>query len=313
MPTALPSRLPPTILGTCCVPWNADYSLNEDLFRRSIRHLRDHVTRSLYLFGTAGEGHAVTDAQYLRLCRIFREEMSGPADRPMIGVISLSLGTIVERIEAARALGIRQFQLSLPSWGALNDRELRDFFAATCGRFPDCQFLHYNLMRAKRVVTPAEYVELAARHPNLVATKHGTNAAATIQGLMREAPMLTHFITEAGFAKACLLGESCGLLLSVSSTNLALARAYYAAGKARDEARLAADAAELATVVEILLKHAEGVAHMDGAFDKIYSRLHLPEFPLRLLPPYASYDEAAYAKIVAEIRQRAPRWLPAGV
>ena len=63
----------------------------------------------------------------------------------MVGVISLSLPTIIERIERARQMGIRHFQISLPSWGALSDSELKTFFKETCGRFPDCSFLHYNL------------------------------------------------------------------------------------------------------------------------------------------------------------------------
>jgi hypothetical protein len=42
----------------------------------------------------------------------------------MIGIISLSLPTIIERIERAQAMGARRFQLSLPSWGALRDSEL---------------------------------------------------------------------------------------------------------------------------------------------------------------------------------------------
>ena len=46
----------------------------------------------------------------------------------MVGVISLSLGTILDRIERCRAKGVRHFQISLPSWGALGDSELSEFF-----------------------------------------------------------------------------------------------------------------------------------------------------------------------------------------
>ena len=310
-PLAHPFRIAPTILGTCCVPWTADWSFDEALFRRSVRDLRDNLTRDLYLFGTAGEGYAVTDRQFLAIARAFREEMSGPADHPMVGVISLSLPTIIERIAAARDLGFRDFQISLPSWGPLSDRELRAFFRETCGRFPDCRFLHYNLMRAKRLVTGAEYAELAREHPNLVATKHGTNDQAVIESLMRDAPMLTHFITERGFAKASLLGDNCGFLISVASTNYAAAKEYYAAGRARDATKLDATAAELSAMVQILIRHAEGIAHMDGAFDKVFNRMQVPEFPLRLLPPYGYFDDATYARVVAEFRERFPRWAPA--
>ena len=65
----------------------------------------------------------------------------------MVGVISPSLTTIIERIERAAALGFSAFQISLPNWGTLSDHELRTFFREVCGRFPELRFLHYNLPR----------------------------------------------------------------------------------------------------------------------------------------------------------------------
>src|SRR5262249_3270180 len=150
--------------------------------------------------------------------RVFLEETRGDEVQAMIGVISLSLPTIIERIARAREMGARRFQISLPSWGALNDAELDCFFRETCGRFPDCEFLHYNLMRTGRIITGVEYGRLAARHPNLVATKNSTTDEARLRSLLTDAPQLQHFITEAGFARAALIGE-CGFLISVASIN----------------------------------------------------------------------------------------------
>ena len=141
-------------------------------------------------------------------------------------------------------MGARRFQISLPSWGALRDAELDVFFQETCGRFPDCEFLHYNLQRAQRLITPAEYGRLAERHPNLVATKNSTTDESRIQGLLAEAPQLQHFNTEPGFAYASTLGE-CGLLISLASMNLKLGQAYFRAGRDRDFAMLEAMREEL--------------------------------------------------------------------
>src|SRR6188508_227002 len=63
----IPELHPPrdrAILGTCCIPWTADYQLDEPLFRRSIQADIEHGTKYLYLFGTAGEGHSVSDRQF---------------------------------------------------------------------------------------------------------------------------------------------------------------------------------------------------------------------------------------------------------
>ncbi len=302
-------RYRPCVLATCCVPWNADFTFAEDIFRRWVRRLIAQGVRDLYIFGTAGEGYAVTETQFDEIARAFLSETRGEGVQGMVGVISLSLPTVIERIERAREMGARRFQLSLPSWGALRDAEMDTFFRETCGRFPDCEFLHYNLMRTGRIVTGAEYGRLAGMHPNLVATKNSTDDEARLQGLITEAPQLQHFITETGFAKAAALGE-CGLLISIASTNFALGERYFRAGNERDLELLATMHRELSKIGADLGSVVADSAHMDGAFDKMFCRLHAPEFPLRLLPPYVAISEAVFQRYAAQIREKYPRWLP---
>src|SRR4051812_4118839 len=223
-----PKRYPACILAACCIPWNADGTLADDILRREIRNLLANLTRDIYLFGTAGEGYAVSDNQFDQIVRVFCEETKGPDIRGMVGVISLSLGTTIERIERARDMGIHYFQISLPPWGALSDGELKTFFKEPCGRFPDCAFLHYNLTRTKRLVTAEEYAVLAHEYPNLVAAKNSTDSVERIQGLMTKSPQLQHFFTETGFGYASQLGE-CGFLISIASIHFAEAKRYFEA------------------------------------------------------------------------------------
>jgi dihydrodipicolinate synthase/N-acetylneuraminate lyase len=291
------------------VPWTADFELEEAVFRRFVRLLIAQGIRDLYIFGTAGEGYAVNESQFDEVTRVFLEETQGEGVQPMIGLISLSLPTVIARIERARAMGARRFQISLPSWGALRDVEMDTFFRETCGRFPDCEFLHYNLARTGRIVTGQEYGRLAERHPNLVATKNSTPDEARLQSLMREAPQLQHFITEGGFAKAATMGE-CGFLISIASLNLALGRRYFEAGQTGDHVTLNQMAREFDAMVEGLKAVVGDEAHMDGAYDKMFCRVHDPEFPLRLLPPYASVSEKTFDRFVAHLRAHHPRWLP---
>ncbi|MBI5774411.1 MAG: dihydrodipicolinate synthase family protein [Verrucomicrobia bacterium] len=291
------------ILATCCVPWNEDFSFAGEIFRRQVRHLISHGIRDLYIFGTAGEGYAVSDRQFDEIARAFLDETRVPGVQSMVGVISLSLPTIIERIERARALNARRFQLSLPSWGALRDAEVDTFFRETCGRFPDCEFLHYNLPRTGRIITGAEYGRLAGRHPNLVATKNSTTDTQRLRGLLKEAPQLQHFITECGYTQAAMMGE-CGLLISVANTNLALGRACFEAGCRRDGATLAEIGREAGELVAELLKLAGPEAHMDGAFDKMFCRVNDPEFPLRLLPPYAGVTEAVFEQFARLLNEK---------
>jgi dihydrodipicolinate synthase/N-acetylneuraminate lyase len=300
------------VLATCCVPWNERFEFEDATFRRSVRHLLAHGIRDLYIFGTAGEGYAVTETQFDEITRVFLEETRGDDVQGMIGLISTSLSTVIERIERAREMGARRFQLSLPGWGVLRDAEMETFFRETCGRFRDCEFLHYNLIRTGRIITGAEYGRLAADHPNLVATKNSTTDDARLASLMRDAPQLQHFITERGFGMAAAKRLPCGLLISIASINLQLGLKYFGAGCQGDLPTLTSLAGELDGIMEELKEAVGDSAHMDGAYDKMFCRVHDRSFPLRLLPPYASVSDVTFEKFVDRLRERHPCWLAAG-
>ncbi len=302
-------RYRPCILATCCVPWDEQFTFQEAVFRRSVRHLIAQGIRDLYIFGTAGEGFAVTESQFDEITRVFLDETRADDVQGMVGLISLSLPTVVDRIERAHAMGVRRFQLSMPSWGVLRDAEMEIFFRETCGRFPDCEFLHYNLMRTGRIITGAEYGRLAQQHPNLVATKNSTTDDARLTSLMIEAPKLQHFITEGGFAKAAMIGE-CGFLISFTSTNFVRAFDYFHAGRERDATNLAAISQDFAGLINAFKEAVGDSAHMDGAFDKMFCRIHDATFPLRMLPPYESVSDERYDRYVELMHKHQPHWLP---
>ena len=303
------ARYPRTVLATCCLPWREDGKLDEPLFRRSVQNIVGAGLTDLYVFGTAGEGHAVSETDFQRVVEVFAEEMQAAGGRAMVGIITLPLRTLLERIAFAAARGVRAFQFSLPAWGPLNDGELRRYFAEICGAFPDLAFLHYNLMRTGRLVRPQEYAELAAAHPNLVATKYGAGDPETVAGLLHHAPALRHFLTELGFYLGAPLGE-CGLLASIAASNPAMARAYFQAGVDRDQARLADLYRDLAGMMGAIRRAAGGTGLTDGAYDKVIAKVAEHDFPLRLLPPYQGATEEGYRGYVGELAARFHRWLP---
>ena len=303
------ARYKRTILATCCLPWREDFTLDEPLFRKSVRNLVAGGFPDLYVFGTAGEGHAVGDADFRRVVEVFVDEMRSAGGVPMVGIITLSLRAILDRIAYAASLGVKVFQFCLPAWGPLNDVEMRRFFVEICGSFPDFQFLHYNLMRTGRLVRPHEYAELAEAHPNLVAVKYGAGDPETVAGLLREAPQLRHFFTEPGFYLGAPLGE-CGFLASIAASNPKRARAYFQAGVDRDQAALAGYYRELAGMMGAIRRAAGGMGLTDGAYDKIISKVADPDFPLRLLPPYQSASDEGYRGYLAELAARFPEWRP---
>jgi dihydrodipicolinate synthase/N-acetylneuraminate lyase len=212
---------------------------------------------------------------------------------PMVGLISLSLPTIRERLERCLARGLTHFQISLPCWSVLSDREVDRFFAETCGRYPEARFLHYNLMRTKRLLTGADYARLAAAHPNLVAVKTGGPTPEFVADLLTKAPDLQFFVGEPNYTRFRDRYE-CGLLISLAGIHPAMAQRYHAARGAE----LAALGADLATVRDALMEAAGKVERMDGYYDKLLLKATVPELPLRLLPPYESPDDTVFAQFM---------------
>lgn len=297
-----------TLLGTCCVPWNADGTLAEDIFRDSIRFLLDRGLTNLYIFGGAGEGYAVTDSLFDRVLRVFCEEMADRRATPQVGIISLSFRTIMERIELAATLGVKSFQITLPAWGRLNDQELFRFFREVCGQFPSFQFLHYNISRAHRIVSPGEYIRLAEENPNLVATKYVGDDLATIQGLLLKARRIQHFFGEFTFAYGCTIGRP-GFIVSIASTNLRRAREYFDSGVSGDTRRLFAMHSELVGMMAELRTAVGATAHVEGAFDKLFCKVNNSRFPLRLLPPFEGATDAGFERYRESLRRNYPAWL----
>ena len=300
-------RFPAGIMCTCVVPWDERGEFIESLFVDQVRGMLK-LTPYLYIFGTAGEGYAVSDRQFEQITRVFHDTMRSRGAEAMVGLISLSLPTMIERIDFCRHLDVRRFQISLPSWGELTDAEVGVFFREVCGRFRDCQFLHYNLMRTKRLVTPEQYAELAAEHPNLVATKNSTDSMLRLEGLLRLSPDLQHFVSETGYVHASQIGE-CGLLASVA-TNHAACRAFFEAGQRRDLPKLLELHAEISQLIGALIRAAGPNCHIDPAYDKMLWKLQDDRFPLRLLPPYQGATEEGFRQFAEAVRSQTPRWMP---
>jgi len=299
-------RYPSCLMSTCVVPWNESGQFEEETFRRCVKsELKG--TKHLYLFGTAGEGYAYTESQFDQIVDPFLDEMREGEANPMVGIVHLSLSTIIERIERCREKGIKLFQISLPSWGALNDRELFEFFDQVCGRFSDCQFMHYNLPRAKRIVTGKEYGKLADAHPNLVATKNTGDSTSHIRSLILDAPQLQHFLSESGYIYGSMFGE-CGILVSFVM-NWPKQQALLEAGHRQDVATMVAIQSEIDVVVQSLFETLPD-DRIDGAYDKLFAKMYDESFPLRLLPPYQASTDEEFQAFMVLMKERLPEWVP---
>lgn len=301
------ARYPSAILVACPTAWDEELLLDERIFRDQLQRILTDGWQHAYVFGTGSEGHAVDIERFTHVARVFWDELQGIT--PMIGAIGLSTANIVERLRIAYDIGFREFQISLPSWGPLNDDELLRFFVDTCGTFPDARFLHYNLPRTKRVLTGPEYARILAEVPNLVATKNTGGGLDGAEQLLSHAPELMHFMGEWNFPHGAMFG-SVGLLATMAQLTPQRCRELFDAGTQRDVATLFELQHQFARISADLWTNARPGVHMDGAFDKMLVKLGMiPEFPLRLLSPYQSFDEEDYATMRAVLDQGWLDWI----
>ena len=302
------ARYPQGILVACPSPWNERLELDENIFREEVRRVLGAGFEHLYVFGTGGEGYAVDTKRFRRVVDVFAEETLGKS-QPMVGIIGLSTPQIVERIEYAHGAGFRTFQISLPSWGPLNDDELLRFFVDVCGQFPDSRFLNYNLPRTKRVLTGADYARVIAEVPNLVATKTTGGGLAAAEELIRNSGDLQHFMGEANFPNGSMFGE-CSLLASYGELSPRMTFALFEAGRTRDAGELMRLQHAFQSMTADLWAQPAPGPHMDGAYDKMLVKLGmLPEFPLRMLSPYSGFTDDDYQACRRLLEERYADWL----
>jgi dihydrodipicolinate synthase/N-acetylneuraminate lyase len=292
-----------SILVSCEIPWDEHDCLLEDIFRSEVRKFLALGFHHLYIFGTAGEGYAVDTARFRQIAQVFHEETRADGVLPQVGVIGLSTLAIRERIDVAFELGFREFQISLPCWGALNDRELIRFFRDVCLAYPDARFLHYNLLRTKRLLTAADYRKVLQEVPNLAATKNTSPDVSHTAALMREVPELEHFFGEASFPTGCLYGE-CSLLSSFAPLFPAKTLELFEHARAgRIEALFQSQKEYLSAVYDVIGPMLREPL-MDGAYDKALVRLGGLPMPLRLLSPYERVREDVFLECQKRLRSR---------
>lgn len=302
-------RFPKLLLCAACIPWIEDNQLDVPLFRKGVRLLCENGAGSIYLFGTAGEGYAVNREQYLQIVSAFMDEMKNfPDVIPMVGVISLSMTEVKERITMAAQLGVRYFQISFPSWGAVSNEEAVTFFKEVCGAFPDYKFMHYNnAMRSKKRLAPKDYQRLVKEIPNLVAVKFIAPSFEEIQVFAALDLPLRVFFLEYAYGYGSLVYPEFGYLASVTNCSYPVMRAYYEAGCKQNLEKILQIHKDFPPLYESLFACCPG-DKIDSAYDKMFLQFAIPEFPARILPPYEGFTQEQVDTFKTDIQKKLPHW-----
>ena len=302
-------RFPRLQLCAACVPWTEDFQLDVPLFRKGVRLLCEQGAGSIYLFGTAGEGYAVNREQYLQIVTEFMDEMKNfPKVIPMVGVISMSMTEIMERIRLAGELGVRYFQISFPNWGTVTNAEAFRFFKTVCGAFPEYFFMHYNnALRSRKRLAPRDYQQLVEEIPNLVAVKFIAPSFEEIQVFAQLDLPLRVFFLEYAYGYGSMVYGEFGYLASVTNCDYRIMRAYYQAGLEKDWDTILKIHNDFPALYQSLFEKCPG-DKIDSAYDKLFLQFHIPEFPARILPPYEGFSQQQVDAFKEDLRRKLPHW-----
>jgi dihydrodipicolinate synthase/N-acetylneuraminate lyase len=284
------------------IPWDESGHLLPVLFRGAIRKLLGEGCDGMYLFGTSGEGYAVSDAEFARIVEIFLDETAEFRGFCQVGCFGLSSDQVKHRCALAVERGARGVQITLPFWKELSDAEVFRYFADVCGSFPDLSFLLYNNPRNKRRLTGKELAEIQNRVPNLHGAKTGSGSWIDFLELLTESPAVRHFVTEPAFLFCRGLGAA-GLIPSSNYARPKTCRRYYEAvlgGDLDTASKLHRDIVRFfyRTALPLVRK-----GYVDGAIDKAYARIGGMEMPLHMKSPYVGLSEEDFAWLESVIRE----------
>jgi dihydrodipicolinate synthase/N-acetylneuraminate lyase len=275
------------------LPWDDNGQLLVDQFRAATRKLLKEGCDGIYLFGTSGEGYAVSDSEFKVIIDLFEVETQGFDGFVQVGCFGLISEQVKVRCDMASDRGIAAVQITLPFWKELNDGELTRYFQDVCGSFPDMSFLLYNNPRNKRRLSGAELARIIPEVPNLHGTKTGSGSWMDFYELLTATPTLRHFVTEGAFPFCHPLGAA-GLIPSSNYARPRLSHTYH-------EAVLAGDLERSQELHQNIIRFFYETAlplgrkgYIDGAIDKAYARIGGMDMPLYMKSPYMALTEADF-------------------
>jgi len=284
------------------VTWDQDNQFSPDLFSKAIRKLVREGCDGLYIFGTSGEGYAVSDDEFIRIVDVFVETTDDFAGFRQVGCLGLSSDQVKNRCKLVTECGLECVQITLPFWKELNDAELIRYFSDVCGSFPELSFLLYNNPRNKRKLRGKELEDLHKENPNLYAAKTGSGTWLDFFELITESQSLVHFVTEPAFLFSHSLGDV-GLIPSSNYVFPQKSRAYYEA-VISDDLKTARHLHR--EIIRFFHKTAMPLVHkgyIDGAIDKAYARIGGMDIPLQIKSPYVplSNEDFKWLKSVVQL------------
>lgn len=190
------------------LPVSEDNSIDVGRLDEELAVLTSSPVDGIYSFGTAGEFHAVSDAEHDEVSRHVAEACHRAGKRFQLGASHMSGDISIGRIRRSLVLEPSGYQVILPDWCTLADDEVVravEGFASAAGSLP---LTLYNPPTAKTRLDPPMLGRLAVLFPQLIGIKVAGGDATWFAAMAEHAPELAIFVPGHRLASGIRLGAA---------------------------------------------------------------------------------------------------------
>jgi len=208
--------------------WDERDRFDEDMFARNARTMAEAGVHTVYTTGTDGEFYAMTRDEFQRMVSVLVAATRGTGTTIAIGTNAANTRDVLDQIAYCAGAGAGAVMPAFPFWLELGEREWLPFLKDCCEAAGSMGVVHYNTIRAKRVLGPAEFaVCVRELPPNFVGSKSGAADFGLWCHLHFETPELVHIPMEASAVPTLMGGGKAFISGTLGAMNPRLAVDFY--------------------------------------------------------------------------------------
>lgn len=156
-------------------PINRNGDIDVENYKELARHCIKNGIGTLFLMGTAGEGHSISEAEKLKALRQMVPEFGSQVNL-VCGVLEPSTSRAIHFIKSAEELGFRDFAVVPPYYDETNNDELYDHYKMISSSLnKDSRFYLYNIPGATGVDISVEMVKEIKKFGNVAGIKNSSS------------------------------------------------------------------------------------------------------------------------------------------
>ncbi|MBI3991444.1 MAG: dihydrodipicolinate synthase family protein, partial [Candidatus Omnitrophica bacterium] len=153
------------------VAWNDNDTLDEAAYREDVVRCCKAKVHGLYTGGTTGEFYAMDFEEFKTITDITIDEAKKGGISTQIGCSDTYTRGVIRKVTYAAKKQADGIQVTLPFWLALRDDEVIQFFKDIASAVPGMPIIHYNTLRAKRILDVKMYQRIKDEVPELIGVK----------------------------------------------------------------------------------------------------------------------------------------------